>query len=100
MAEASFEFCLQFQTDAAKMPIEDASVEWKEEDSPYVPVARIVIARQDITLAETVSRCEAVVFNPWFSLVEHQPLGNMNRARRRIYEAMAAFRQSRGTPAP
>ena len=95
-AEASFEFCLQFQTDAEKMPIEDASVEWKEDDSPYVPVARIVIARQDINLAETVSRCEAVAFNPWFSLVEHQPLGNMNRARRRIYEAMAAFRQAHG----
>ena len=100
MAEASFEFCLQFQTDAAKMPIEDASVEWKEDDSPYVPVARIVIAPQDINLAETVSRCEAVVFNPWFSLVDHQPLGNMNRARRRIYQAMAAFRQAHGTPAP
>jgi hypothetical protein len=100
MAEASFEFCLQFQTDAAKMPIEDASVEWKEDDSPYVPVARIVIARQDINLAETVSRCEAVVFNPWCSLVDHRPLGNMNRARRRIYQAMAAFRQAHGTPAP
>ena len=100
MAEASFEFCLQFQTDAAKMPIEDASVEWKEHDSPYVPVARIVIARQDIDFAETMSRCETVVFNPWFSLVDHQPLGNMNRARRRIYQAMAAFRQAHGTPAP
>ena len=99
MAEASFEFCLQFQTDAAKMPIEDASVEWKEDDSPSVPVARIVIAPQDIDVAETVSRCEAVVFNPWFSLVDHRPLGNMNRARRRIYEAMAAFRQAHGTPA-
>jgi len=96
-AEASFEFCLQFQTDAAKMPIEDASVEWKEQDSPYVPVARIVIARQDISLAETMSRCETVAFNPWFSLVEHQPLGNMNRARRRIYQAMAAFRQAHST---
>lgn len=93
-ADASFEFCLQFQTDAATMPIEDASVEWKEHDSPYLPVARILIARQDITLAETVSRCEAVAFNPWFSLVDHRPLGNMNRARRRIYQAMAAFRQA------
>jgi len=94
MADASFEFCLQFQTDATKMPIEDASVEWKEQDSPYLPVARIVIARQDINLAETMSRCEAVAFNPWFSLVDHQPLGNMNRARRRIYQTMAAFRQT------
>ena len=42
MADASFEFCLQFQTDAAAMPIEDASVEWKEHDSPYLPVARLL----------------------------------------------------------
>ncbi len=97
-ADASFEFCLQFQTDAAKMPIEDASVEWKEADSPYLPVARIDIPRQDITSADTTSRCEAVAFNPWFSLAEHQPLGNMNRARRRIYQTMAAFRMAHGTP--
>ena len=100
MADASFEFCLQFQTDAATMPIEDASVEWKEHDSHYHPVARIVIARQDITLAAPVSLCEAVAFNPWFSLVDHQPLGNMNRARRRIYQAMAAFREAHGSLTP
>jgi len=25
------------------MPIEDASIEWQERDSPYIPVARIRI---------------------------------------------------------
>ncbi len=33
--DASFDFMVQFQTDARKMPIEDASVEWREQDSPY-----------------------------------------------------------------
>ena len=47
-AEARFDFLLQFQTDADRMPIEDATVEWKEEDSPYVAVASIRIPRQQI----------------------------------------------------
>ena len=35
-ADATFDFLVQFQVDADRMPIEDATVEWKEEDSPYV----------------------------------------------------------------
>ena len=39
-ADARFEFLIQFQTDPEQMPIEDATVEWKEEDSPYVASRR------------------------------------------------------------
>jgi catalase len=92
--EASFDFFVQFQVDERRTPIEDAMAEWTESDSPYVPVARIRIPRQDIDAAETMQKCERVGFNPWNCLSEHRPLGNMNRARRDIYEAMAAFRKS------
>ena len=34
-SEATFDFMVQFQTDPDRMPIEDASVEWTEQDSPY-----------------------------------------------------------------
>lgn len=91
--DACFDFMIQLQTDAHKMPIEDASVEWKEEDAPYVAVARIRIPKQEIGDAETTSACETTAFNPWFSLIEHRPLGSMNRARRDIYRAMAEFRR-------
>ena len=77
------------------MPIEDATVEWKEEDSPWHVVARIRIPPQDVGNAETVRECEESAFNPWYSLVEHRPLGSMNRSRREIYHALAAFRHSR-----
>ena len=91
--EASFDFFVQFQVDERRTPIEDAMVEWTESDAPYVRVARIRIPSQDIDAAETMQKCEAVGFNPWNCLSEHRPLGNMNRARREIYEAMAAFRK-------
>jgi hypothetical protein len=94
-AEASFDFLIQFQKDGRTMPIEDAMVEWNEHDSPYVPVARIRIPQQDILEAGRMQRCEEVAFNPWHSLTAHRPLGSLNRARREIYTAMAAFRHER-----
>lgn len=92
--EATFELLVQPQADARRTPIEDASVEWREQDSPYVPVARIRIPPQSIDDAAKRARCEQVAFNPWHCLKEHRPLGGMNRARREIYRAMAEFRQA------
>ncbi len=87
--DATFDFMIQLQKDATRMPIEDASVEWKAEDSPYLRVARIRIPSQSL---RDETRCEQVAFNPWNCLAAHRPLGSMNRARRDIYQAMAAFR--------
>ncbi len=90
-----FELTVQFQTNARTMPIEDASVEWSERESPYVPLARIRIPKQAIDQGDTESRCESIAFNPWHALPAHRPLGNMNRARKEIYPALAAFRARR-----
>jgi hypothetical protein len=98
--EAVFEFTVQFQTNASTMPIEDATVEWSERDSPYVPLARIRIPKQDVDQADSTGRCESTAFNPWHALAAHRPLGNMNRARREIYDAMAAFRDRRAGAPP
>ena len=91
--EAAFELMVQPQIDARRTPIEDASVEWREQDAPYVPVARIRIPVQSIDDAGRRARCEEVAFNPWHCLREHRPLGSMNRARREIYHTMAEFRR-------
>ncbi|MBA2353379.1 MAG: hypothetical protein H0V80_01790 [Acidobacteria bacterium] len=92
-AEACFDLKVQFQT--TSMPIEDASEEWSERDSPYCAVARIRIPPQDIDDAERVASCESASFNPWHCLAVHRPLGGMNRARREIYRAMSQFRSGR-----
>ena len=87
-----FDFMVQFQIDARRMPIEDASVEWHEAESPYRTVAHIRIPKQEVDRGAT---CERLSFNPWHARVEHTPLGNFNRARRAIYGAMADFRLTR-----
>jgi hypothetical protein len=92
--DAMFDVLIQPQVDARRTPIEDASVEWREQDAPYVPVARIRIPAQSIDDPGKRARCEEVAFNPWHCLPEHRPLGGMNRARREIYRAMAEFRRS------
>ena len=94
VADARFDFLVQFQTDPERMPIEDATIEWKEEDSPYVGVATIRMPKQTVA-PPGEGRCEAAAFNPWHGLADHRPLGNMNRARRAIYPALSQLRRSR-----
>lgn len=38
-----WELCVQLRTNEATMPIEDASAEWPEGESPYLPVARVAV---------------------------------------------------------
>jgi hypothetical protein len=94
--EARFEFLVQFQTDGRKMPIEDASVEWREHDSAFRPAAEIRIPIQKLEGPGAAS-CEQLSFNLWHALADHRPLGDFNRARREIYRAMAAFRAARSS---
>jgi hypothetical protein len=94
-SEANFDFLIQFQTDSHRMPIEDATVEWKASESPYVRVARVLIPRQDVDAPGREAACEQISFNPWHCPADHRPLGSLNRARREIYDAMSQFRASR-----
>ena len=47
----AFEFDLQVQlcTDLTAMPVNDSTVEWPEELSPFVTVGRVHLPRQDIS---------------------------------------------------
>lgn len=94
-ADASFDFMIQFQTDANKMPIEDPSVAWDEALSPYLKVATIRIPSQNCGSPERAAFCEHVAFNPWRTLPEHRPLGGINRVRKAIYPAISSFRHHR-----
>ena len=49
--EAIWDVKVQLCVDPEMMPIEDASVEWPEELSPYITVARLVAAPQDANSA-------------------------------------------------
>ena len=95
-----WDFRVQLCTDLAAVPIEDASVAWSEDASPYVTVARVVVAPQDTWSAEGVAAIdEGLAFNPWHGLTAHRPLGGVNRARTTTYASSAHFRsQHKGCP--
>ena len=90
--DAYFDFRIQLQTDAIKMPVEDPTVEWDEQKSPYLKIATIKISAQDFNTEERKRLDEKQSFSPWHTLPEHQPLGGVNRARKRIYGELAKFR--------
>jgi Catalase len=83
-----YDFRVQFYVDEVRTPIEDASVEWREQDAPFVTVARLTLLAQDPDsergrrLAQYV---EKLSFDPWHALEAHRPLGNMMRARNVAY---------------
>jgi hypothetical protein len=90
----SFDFMVQVQTDPHRMPIEDATVKWPERLSPYVPVAQVRLPAQRFDSDAQLAFADVLRYNPWHSLPEHKPLGNSNRARRRMYWELARLRQS------
>src|SRR4029450_2956005 len=96
---ASFDLPVQFHVDENRTPIEDATVEWTQDRSPWQAVAQIRIPRQAIDDAARSARCEQMAFNPWHARPEHRPLGGMNRARKEIYRAISEFRRGPGAPA-
>ena len=86
---ACFDFAVQLRTDPARMPIEDATVEWKESASPFIKVARIDIPMQQ---AEQGEACEIRSFTPWHSIAEHRPLGGIQRVRKAVYQEISTLR--------
>ncbi len=86
---------VQLCRDLEKQPIEDSTVEWKDDEAPFETVATIRAGRQDSWDEAQVQKVnEEMRFSPWLGLAAHQPLGNINRARKAPYEHSAAFRQN------
>lgn len=96
--EIKFDFCVQHFVDEKRTPIEDAYIEWKEADSPPIPIATLVIPRQDLDtpLQQAV---EQMAFNPW-NTEEFTPLGLINLARKNVYDASAIHRGAPVKPSP
>ena len=90
---AEWELQAQLCTDLKAMPVEDAAKQWPEDQSPYQPVARIVVPPQDTWSATRVQAVdERMSFSVWHALAAHRPLGAMNRVRKTVYETAARFR--------
>ena len=93
---AEFEMRVQLCTDLEAMPVENASVPWPEDQSPYVAVARVSVPAQDAySPARQAYFDEVLSFQPAHSLTVHRPLGSLMRARLVTYPALTAHRHSR-----
>jgi len=89
-----FELMVQRQTDPNRMPIEDPTVKWPTDVSPYRTVATIEVPQQAFSNADQNAMCEAMSFNPWHARKEHRPLGGINRVRRSVYVAISDLRHA------
>ena len=95
LIDGVWELRVQLCRDLEKQPIEDPTVQWMEKDSPFQTVATIRVGRQDSWDDAQVQKVnEEMRFSPWTGLLAHQPLGNINRARKLTYEHSSAFRAS------
>lgn len=96
---ACFDFKVQLQDPSKNMPIEDPSIEWRTSDSPYRPIARLIVLRQAFNSDRQNRFCENLSFTPWHALPEHRPVGGLNRVRKAVYANVSIRRHARnGAP--
>ena len=95
-AAAVWELRVQLCTDLETMPIEDATVVWPEDQSPYVTVARLTVAAQTgWSEAREAAVDDGMAFSPWHGVAAHRPLGSIMRVRKAVYDSSAEFRSQR-----
>lgn len=89
---AEFELRVQLATDLEVTPIEDASVEWPDDVTPYRTIGRLVLPTQSAWTEQRDAEFEGMSFRPANSLTAHRPLGQVMRARLFVYRLLAEWR--------
>ncbi len=81
-----WEFRVQLCRDLERQPVEDPTVEWKEDEAPFQRVGVVRVQPQDSWHPDRVQAVdEEMRFSVWTGLAAHRPLGNVNRARNAPY---------------
>lgn len=89
----TWELQVQLCTDLETMPVEDPTVVWDEEASPFRTIATLKVEPQPAWAYGASEKTEdALSFSPWHGLAAHRPLGGVNRARKSTYEYSADYR--------
>ena len=88
----AFDLLVQLQTDPRRMPVEDPRIRREPVRAPWRKVATLRIPTQTFDAPAQLRFAEDLSYSPWHSVPGHQPLGGVNRCRRTIYQAIAAFR--------
>jgi hypothetical protein len=74
------------------MPVEDVTVEWPEQLSPFVNVAKLRLPTQDIGGEDNLEKMDTISLTPWRVTEGHRPLGNIMRARKEVYRQSSILR--------
>jgi hypothetical protein len=90
--EHSFDLQVQLRTDPARMPVQNTSIEWQEELSPFVTFARITIPAQDISEPSNLEAADKTSIMAWRVREAHRPLGEIMRARKEVYRHSSILR--------
>lgn len=92
--EARLHFMVQHWTSSETAPVDDAMALWDEAAMPAVHVATLTLPMQDIDARSQTEYGEALAYNPWRTLKEHEPVGSIAEARKVIYQASASVRRN------
>jgi hypothetical protein len=89
-----FDFDLQVQLCAnlETMPVNDLTVDWPENVSPFVTVGRVHIPQQEVADPTNADAADALAFNQWRVTEDHRPLGEIMQVRQ-IYSSSAKVRR-------
>jgi hypothetical protein len=97
-APACFELFVQRRVD--NLSTEDLSQTWPESEAPPRLLGRIEIPAQDIAGEGRDAACENLSYNPGHAPTDQGPLGALNIARIKVYEAISAYRMGRNGVTP
>ena len=90
---AAYTLRVQMCSDLETMPVEDASVEWSSEVSPFLTLGTVWFPVQEAySPGRRVYGDDVLSFNPWRGVAAHRPLGSIMRSRKAAYEASTRFR--------
>ena len=93
-AEYSWDFQIQFQT-SPEMSIDDSTIVWNEEESPFFTVGRLTLKHQKVHSPKENDFGEDLSFSPGNGLAVHRPVGAINRLRSIVYPIVADDRHKK-----
>lgn len=97
--EYRFHFMVQLRTNPSTMPLDEATVEWPESESPFEHVATLILPKQDICTLGQAEYGQGLDFNIWRVPEEQRPTGSIAEARKVVYAASARTRhEANGQP--
>lgn len=97
--EYRFRFMVQLRTNPETMPLDEATVEWPEDESPFEHIATLVLPKQDICALGQAEYGQGLDFNIWRVPEEQRPTGTIADARKVVYAASAYTRhEANGQP--